>query len=95
MQPELILSISGIAISLLFEYFPWLSRAYNTLADDHQKLVMIGVIAAVVWGAYGLSCLGWLTLFACGDYQALVLAFIGALVANQSTHRLLPKGKGG
>jgi hypothetical protein len=93
MTPELVLSISGVALSLIFEYFPWLARKYNALADDYQKLIMLGLLAAVNLGAYGLSCLGWLTVFKCGDYQALVMSFISSLVANQGTHRLLPKGK--
>lgn len=93
MQPELILSLSGIAVSLLFEYFPVLSRWYNAQPDDYQKTFMLAVLAAVVGGAYGLSVLGWVDVFQVGDWQAVVKAFIGALVANQGTHRLLPKPK--
>ena len=93
MEATAILAIAGVILSLLFEYTPGLHAWYNALDDNWQKVTMLCVILLVVAGAFGLSCAGWLNVFACTGSGAkeAVLAFIAAIVANQSTHRILPK----
>jgi len=93
MSATAILAIAGVILSLLFEYMPGLHAWYNALTDNWQKVIMLCVILLVVAGAFGLSCAGWVSVFACTGSGAreAVLAFIAAIVANQSTHRILPK----
>lgn len=93
MTPELVSSVAGVLWSVLFEYFPGLSRWYNAQTDNYQKLFMLGLLFLTVAGAYGLSCVNWLAVFACTQVgiKDAVFAFVLALVANQGTHRILPK----
>ena len=94
MLPEQILIVVAIAISLIFEYLPWVERWFDNLESDYKRLFMVGAIFAVVAGAYGLSFTGLVEAFEpswMGAWQAL-LAFVYALIANQTTHRVLPKG---
>jgi hypothetical protein len=93
MEATAILAIAGVILSLLFEYMPGLHTWYNGLVDNWQRVIMLCVILLVVGGAFGLSCYHWLNIFACTGLgvREAVLAFIAALVANQSTHRILPK----
>ncbi len=87
-------AMSGVIISIVLEYLPKLSEKYNALADNVQKLIVLGSGLVVVLGAFGLACLDILGLpFVCtgaGLYDAL-LAYVAFLVANQSTYLVLPK----
>jgi hypothetical protein len=85
---------SGVAISLLLEYFPKLSVWYNALPDNQQRLLVLGSGLLVVLGAFGLTCLELLVLpWVCtapGLYDAL-LAFVAFIIANQSAYLVSPK----
>ena len=101
MTPELLSSISGIALSLAFSYIPGLSPWYDTLTATFKRLIMLALLALTSLSAFGLACLGWLPYFnldlACDQKGGveLLTAFILALVANQSTYLITPKpGRG-
>ena len=93
MSSEVVLTIAGVILSLLFEYVPGLNAWYNNLEDNPQRAVMLGAIFVTVAGALGLSCVGWAEMFACdaAGVQEAVYAFFLALIANQSAHRILPR----
>lgn len=94
LTPELVLIIAGGILAIAMEYLPWVAKWYNDLEDDYQRLVMLGLIALVVFGAYGLSCVGLIYVFVCtllGFWDAVAL-FILTLIGNQAVHRVLPKG---
>lgn len=93
MSVEAITATAGVVLAILFEYVPGLKDWYGALKDNYQRLVMLGVLLAVVAGAFGLSCYGKLAYFECSEagVWAAIQAFIAALVANQSTHRILPR----
>lgn len=93
MSPELIVAVAGIVLSLAFEYIPGVHTWYNALEDNKQKLIMLLALAVTVAGAYGLSCAAWLAVYACtsAGIQDAVFGFVLAAIANQTTHRLLPK----
>jgi len=93
MSVEVISSIAGIVVSLMFEYVPGLREKYNELSDNYQKLIMLVVLLSVVLGAFVLSCAGLSSYYECSTAGLwdVVRAFIAALIANQSTHRILPK----
>jgi len=89
-------ALSGIVISIIFEYFPKFSDWYNSLPDNIQRLVVLGSGLLVVLGAFGLGCLeililSWICTWA-GLYDAL-LAFVAYIIANQATYLVLPKPK--
>jgi hypothetical protein len=101
MTPELLSSVSGIILSLLFSYLPGLSTWYETLTATYKRLVMLALLALTSLSAFGFSCLGWLPYFnlnlACDQKGGveLLTAFVLALVANQSTYLITPKpGRG-
>lgn len=87
-------ALSGVILSLCFEYFPKFGEWYNSLADNIQRLIVLGTGLVVVLGSFGLTCLAVLALpWACtwpGLYDA-VLAFVAFIVANQVTYLVLPK----
>ena len=93
MSVELISAIAGILISLILEFVPGVEGWYNKFTPQQKRLVMLVALFIVVGGAFGLSCAGLLAIFVCsvaGAWQA-VMAFIAALVANQSVHLVLKK----
>ena len=87
-------ALSGVVLSLCFEYFPKFGEWYNSLTDNIQRLIVIGSGLVVVLGAFGLTCAAILALpWTCtwlGLYDA-TLAFVAFIVANQATHRVLPR----
>lgn len=93
LTPAIVMAIAGGLLSVAMEYLPWVAKGYNSLEDDYQRLVMLGLIAAVTFGAYGLSCAGVIDVFLCtltGFWNAVGL-FIATLIGNQSVAPLLPR----
>jgi len=89
-----VFALSGVVISLILEYFPKVNVWYNDLADNIQRLFVLGTGLVVVLGAVGLICLEILSMpFVCtwpGLYDAL-LAYVAFIVANQATYLVSPK----
>jgi hypothetical protein len=93
MSVEQISAVSGLVLSLIFEYVPGISALYDKLDKTAKQLVMLALLALVVVAAFLLSCFGPFKYFTCdsaGIWSA-INAFIAALVANQATHRIAPK----
>lgn len=93
MTVDAITAAAGVVLAILFEYVPGLKDWFNALDDNYQRLVMLIALLWVVAGSFGLSCYGKFEYFECSEagVWAAVQAFIAALVANQSTHRILPR----
>ena len=93
MSASAISAIAGIIISLALEFIPGLDAWYAKFTPQQKRLVMLISLAVVVGGAFGLSCTNLMAVFACtvaGGWSA-VMAFIAALVANQSVHLIIKK----
>jgi len=92
MSAELLAGISGVVLSLLFEYLPGLHDWYNGLADTKQKLIMLVALLLSAGGVFGLACIGRYNLVTCDVAGAWLLLeyFVLAVIANQATHRLSP-----
>lgn len=92
---------AGVILSVLFEYVPGFHQWYNGLAEETKKLIMLGVVTLVAAGVFGLSCANSPLVAGVGvtcdrdGGWALVAAWIAAITANQSAHRILPAGPTG
>ncbi|MGB9673646.1 MAG: hypothetical protein ACPL3P_05870 [Anaerolineales bacterium] len=90
--------LTASIISLIFSYLPGLQTRFGQLNGSQKRLIMLAALWIVAIMGYILSCTevgGWLALdFDCsrtGLYTLLKLLF-EALVANQTTYALSPRG---
>ncbi len=100
MTADLISSVAGVILSLLFSYLPGLSSWYGGLVGDKKRLIMLGMLALVAGGMYALDCGGVLIKFApdlagmCSatdGWVQVVRAFVAAMIANQASFALSPQ----
>jgi len=94
MTPESLALLSGVILSLAFSYIPGLRTWYEVLDSDRKRLVMLAALFVAVAGTFALSCAGYGDQFACttaGAYDAITV-FVLAMVANQATYLVTPKG---
>jgi hypothetical protein len=97
LTPAFITGIAGVVISLLFEYVPKLHDWYNGLLNNYQKLVMLGIMVAIVAIIFGLNCAGWfvdyIPAMTCDKVgiQTAIVALVSAITANQVTYLISPK----
>ena len=84
-------AVAGVVLSLLFKYVPGLSGWYEEQESQSKELIMLGVMVVAVAGAYGLSCFGWLDVYACGSegLKQAVFALVGAVIGNQGAYSAL------
>lgn len=93
MTYQLLSTVAGIVLSLLFSYVPGLKDKFNALAPDQKRGVMLILLLATAAGFLGVSCLGrygGLTCDADGSWKALEV-FILAAIANQAAFALTPR----
>jgi hypothetical protein len=104
MTAEFLSILAGSLLALLFAYLPGLSDWYEGLGNGQpadsgtrKRLVMLACLALTACASYGLACSGWGHYFglslSCSQAGAaeLLRAFLLALAANQSTHRICPR----
>lgn len=96
MSADILASVSGVLVSLLFAYLPGLRDWFDGLDGTYKRLVLLASGLVTAGAIFGLSCanidlLG--VMVTCDKVGALecVRAFILFAVANQSTYTLLPK----
>jgi len=92
MTVEILVSIASAILALVFQYVPKLKELYGGLADNYQRLVMLGMLVVVVGASYALSCVGYANYFTCDTSGLLAagrLLFL-AIATNQSVFMLLP-----
>jgi hypothetical protein len=96
MSSELLASIAGITLSLLFSYIPGLSTWYATLTGQYKSLLMAGLLLVTAAAIFGLSCANVAAYVTCDQAGAisLVKIFIAALIANQATYAISPQTEG-
>jgi len=97
MTSEQISLTAGVLLSLAFSYVPGLADGFGRLSPETKRLVMLGLLALVSAGAFGIACAGWgaewgLTL-TCDQAGAwgLLKAFLLAVIANQATYQISPR----
>lgn len=92
-SPELIVSITGVVVSLLFAYFPVLRTKFGALATEVKSGIMLGVMAGVVAAVAGLNCAGWIDAGVSCDQvgaQQLIWWYFLAITGNQVTYSISP-----
>ena len=92
MTSELLASIAGIVLSLVFSYVPFAKDWFEKLDGNYKRLVMLGLLVAVALVIFGLSCANWYALVACSAVgaKALIEMVIIAAVSNQTAYMLIP-----
>lgn len=100
MTVELLSSVAGIILSLIFSYVPGAKDWFNSLMPDYKRLVMLGILFGVSLAIFGISCTTFAQYFGivglCDEAGAVVIlkAFISAMIANQSAYIVSPKTVG-
>jgi len=92
MTVETLVGFVSTVLAIVFQYFPFLKGKYGDLADNYQKLVMLGLLVLTVAGAYALSCAQLFDYFVCGK-EGLIQAgklLLYAIMTNQTVFMLLP-----
>ncbi len=102
MNQERLVVVAGVVLSLLFSYFPGLSKWYGALSGNAKRLIMLVMLALVAGGIYALDCSGILVKFApdlsgmcstADGWVVVVKSFVLAMIANQSTYLISPQKK--
>ena len=98
MTVEILEGIVGTALALIFAYVPLVSNWYYAFDDNKKKVIMLGFIALVSGGLFGISCLGWsefigIQVFECseGGLSELLKIFMAIVISNQVTARISPQ----
>lgn len=105
MSAELLSTIAGAVLSLLFSYVPGLSNWYQKLGQNGdgvdggtaRRLIMLGLLLLTAVGSIGLACTGWGASFGmtltCDQpgIVGLIQELALAVMANQSTYSLTPR----
>lgn len=82
-----IVALSGILVSFVFAYFPWIKDWFDTLDSKVKPMVNLGVLAVIVVGRLLIGCdANW----ECIQSQApsAFSAFFAALLLNQGTYQI-------
>src|SRR5262245_44791517 len=97
MTPETLSALAGLLLSLALAYVPGLAPRWTALPGDHKRLVLAAALATITAASFSLACLPELVVLrpssfglTCTqpDLNALLTAFVLALVANQGTYLL-------
>jgi len=94
LSPELIVSITGVIISLVFSYFPRLRTSFGALTQEVKSGIMLALMAAVVAAVAGLNCAGWVDAgISCDQVglQQLIWWYLLAVTGNQVAYSISPQ----
>ena len=95
LNQEVLATVAGIVLSLLFSYIPGLKSWYENLSGDYKSLIMLAALLVVTLGILGLSCIDWIDAVACDvtGIKELIWIFVLAAIANQGTYTVTRKLK--
>jgi len=95
MTNELIAGVVGIAMSLAFDFLPYVKDYYGKLEPGQKRLVATGLGLGVVAAVFGLSCgnLFSISEFTCDQagVEAAVAVWLTYVFTNQTTYGLIVK----
>jgi hypothetical protein len=81
---DVIVSLSGVVVSLLFAYFPWLRDWFDGLDTRWKPLWNAGVLLLVCAGYLAVSC-GWDWVCIQANAGRALSVYGAALLANMAT----------
>jgi hypothetical protein len=84
---------AGVALSLLFKWFPKLNTWYAGQSSTVKRLIMLGlciVVGAVVASAACIKLFHWVSCDEQGLVR-LVFAIFAVVAGNQNTYLLIPE----
>jgi len=95
MTAELLSSISGIVLSLIFSYIPGVNEWFKPLANKYKQAIMGGLLVLVAGATFGLSCADVVDGVTCDKAGALALVsyLITALISNQAAYLMTKPDK--
>lgn len=93
MNVELLTSLAGGVLSLVFSYAPNVSTWFESLTPTQKRLVMLLLLTLVALGVMGAACWTPYQYTECSEAGAwqLLEVWIGAVIANQATFLIAPK----
>lgn len=97
LHQDILVSASGVLLSLLFSYVPGLSAHYDGYTTTTKRLIMLGLLLVVTLVIFAAACLGYINFLGLSltcDEEGLALlfrVFVLALISNQSTYLISPK----
>ena len=93
LSSEMLVSIAGVVLSLLFSYIPGLRTWYAGLVAEVKQLIMLGLIVLVSGAVFALGCYDILsTGIACDRYGVISLVWmvVLGLTSNQAAYMITP-----
>ena len=97
MSAEVLAAIAGIVLSLALSYIPGLNTAYAKLDSVWKRVILLVLLVLVAGVAFWISCEGWGSAWGvtveCSQAgaQALISAFVLALIGSQSAYVISPE----
>lgn len=90
MTAEFLSGVTGVLLSILFEYFPEASDWYQRKSEAAKRRYMLLFMLLTAIGATGAACAGWWDGLVCnrGAVETVGRALFFAVVGNQGFHRL-------
>ena len=85
---------AGVLLSLGFSYIPNLNTWYAALDSTRKRLLMAGLLAILAIGVYVLGCFSILSInveCTTGGMWSVVMIYIEAVIANQTTFLISPQ----
>ena len=96
LTPEILGTIAGAVLSLLFSYIPGLNAWFAAFDETRKRGIMALLLLIVALAVFGLGCAGIVVIgLACSSQGAIQLAwiYILAIIGNQSVFSLSPRTK--
>ena len=100
MSAEEISMIAGVILTLAFSYIPGLDNSYASLAPEHKRAIMLGLLVLVSGGILILACSGSGEMFGiaitCDQAGAIGMlrVLVAAIIVNQGVYAISPRSKG-
>lgn len=87
--PEQLAATAGIILALAIQYIPGLSTWFDTQGPTTKRGLMLAALFVAAVGVTVWQCRGDGACYA-DNWETVLVAFVTALLANQSFARILP-----
>lgn len=80
-NPEVVLVVVTAALSLFFDYFPGVAKAFDALAVEYKRLITVGLAILVGVASFAGQCYGWFSTNLVCDVTGAWELFYGVILA--------------